>query len=116
MSRRQQFQLSRRPGARQVLGGVVPGHRPAAPEAAHQHGAERRAVHRVEGQRAVVRRLHVRREVILRGGGRGWALGLGCGLLAFLFDLWKEEMLGLSFMMSNHYPKGGSMIFLKIFI
>lgn len=84
---RQQLQLGGRAGPRQVLGRVVARHRPAAPEAAHEHGAQRRAVHGVEGQGAVVRRLHVGRQVVLRRGRRRRALRLGRRLLAFLLHL-----------------------------
>lgn len=91
-----EVQLARAARARQVLGSVVPRHGPAAPEAAHQHGAQRRAVYRVEGQGSVVRRLHVWRQVVLRRRGRGRPLRLCCRLLAFLFHLQGETWVNTS--------------------
>lgn len=56
----QQLQLGAR-GPGQVFGGVVPrDRRPASAEPAHQHGAQRRAIHGVERQCAVVRSLIIK--------------------------------------------------------
>lgn len=87
LMRRHQIQLRRRCRPRQVLRCMVPWYRPPPSKASHQHRTEGGAVDPLEWKRAVVRGLHVRREVVLGSGGWGWALGFCCRFLAFLFHL-----------------------------